>query len=98
MHDGIAFKATATRFGKASLVVHVSGRDLSTYGTTILVSILHEAGDLSTDNFRQSRFDGLEKITHETMSMFAQEDCGVGVVAYGCINGCGIRCSSIYLD
>lgn len=49
--DAAKFKEAAKIFAKTLLDHPVSGQGLPTYGTNVLVNILHEAGGLPTRNF-----------------------------------------------
>ena len=43
----------------------VTGQGLPTYGTAVLVNILHEAGGLPTNNFSTGRFEGVSPVGYE---------------------------------
>ncbi len=96
--DAEAFKGAAKRFAEALTSHPVCGQGLPTYGTAVLINILHEAGGLPTHNFAQGRFDGHESVSGETMNQLTQERGGEGVVSHGCMSGCIIRCSGLYPD
>jgi aldehyde:ferredoxin oxidoreductase len=90
------FRAAAKVFAKAMLDHPVSGEGLPTYGTNILINILHEAGGLPTKNFRYGQCDHHDKISGETM-----HDTIVsrgGKHKHGCHAGCIIQCSQVYVD
>ncbi|BCR04451.1 aldehyde ferredoxin oxidoreductase [Desulfuromonas versatilis] len=94
--DPEKFKQAARTFAKALLDHPVSGEGLPTYGTNVLVNILHEAGGLPTRNFTLGQFDGHDKICGETM-----HDTIVkrgGKPKHGCHAGCIIQCSQVYLN
>jgi len=90
------FKTVSRKFARALLDHPVSGQALKTYGTNVLVNILHEAGGLPTKNFRYGQFAGHEKICGETMhdTIVSRK----GNPSHGCHSGCVIRCSQIYHD
>lgn len=90
------FKAAARVFAKALLDHPVSGEGLPTYGTNVLVNILHEAGGLPTRNFSVGQFEGHDKISGETMhdTIVARG----GKPKHGCHAGCIIQCSQVYHD
>ncbi|TWJ19025.1 aldehyde ferredoxin oxidoreductase family protein [Geobacter argillaceus] len=90
------FKAAARTFAKALLDHPVSGEGLPTYGTNVLVNILHEAGGLPTRNFTYGQFEGHDKISGETMhdTIVARG----GKPKHGCHAGCIIQCSQVYHD
>ncbi len=90
-----AFSAAAKRFAKALMDHPVCGQGLPTYGTAVLINILHEAGGLPTNNFSTGRFDGHEAVSGEMMNQITKERGGEGVVSLGGLRGCSIRCSGI---
>lgn len=90
------FKEASRVFAKCLLDHPVTGQGLKTYGTDILVNILHEAGGLPTQNFRTGRFDGHDKISGETMHDTIVERGGKP--SHGCHAGCIIQCSQVYND
>lgn len=93
-----AFKEAAKRFAKALSDHPVCGQGLPTYGTAVLVNILHEAGGLPTNNFSTGRFAGHESVSGELLNQITKERGGEGVVAHGCMSGCIIKCSGLYPD
>jgi aldehyde:ferredoxin oxidoreductase len=94
--DPEAFKNASRIFTKALMDHPVSGQGLPTYGTNVLVNILHEAGGLPTRNFTHGQFDGHEQICGETMhdTIVARG----GKPRHGCHAGCVIQCSQVYHD
>ncbi|HYG97678.1 MAG TPA: aldehyde ferredoxin oxidoreductase C-terminal domain-containing protein [Terriglobales bacterium] len=94
--DPEKFKIAARTFAKTLLDHPVSGQGLPTYGTAILVNILHEVGGLPTRNFTAGQFDGHEKISGETMHATIVERGGKP--KHGCQAGCVIQCSQVYND
>ncbi|BDU71915.1 aldehyde ferredoxin oxidoreductase family protein [Mesoterricola silvestris] len=94
--DPEKFKAASRVFTKALMDHPVSGTGLPTYGTNVLVNILHEAGGLPTRNFTAGRFDGHDSICGETMhdTIVARG----GKPRHGCHAGCVIQCSQVYND
>ncbi len=93
-----AFNAAAKRFAKALMDHPVCGQGLPTYGTAVLINILHEAGGLPTNNFSTGRFDGHEAVSGEMLNQITKERGGEGIVSHGCMSGCIIRCSGVYPD
>lgn len=93
--DKEAFKAASKRFAKALAEHPVTSGGLPNYGTDILINILNEAGGLPTRNFSSGQFEGAEKVSGETLNAITQER--KGTVAHGCMGGCVIKCSGIYL-
>jgi len=94
--DKDAFKEAAKRFAKALQEYPVTGQGLPTYGTDILINILNEAGGLPTRNFSAGRFDGADKVGGETLNRLTIER--KGDPTHGCMSGCVIRCSGIFVD
>lgn len=94
--DPEKFKAAARTFAKALLDHPVSGTGLPTYGTSVLVNILNEAGGLPTRNFKTGQFENAEKISGETIhdTILARG----GKTRHGCHSGCIIQCSQVYND
>jgi len=94
--DKDAFKEAAKRFAKALSEHAVTGKGLPTYGTDVLINIINEAGGLPTRNFRSGRFETADKVGGETLNKITVER--KGNPTHGCMTGCMIRCSGIYLD
>ncbi|MDZ7699109.1 MAG: aldehyde ferredoxin oxidoreductase C-terminal domain-containing protein [Deltaproteobacteria bacterium] len=94
--DKEAFKAAARRFAKALQEHPVTSEGLPNYGTDILINIINEAGALPTRNFSSGRFEGAEKVSGETLNKITKERNGE--TTHGCMRGCIINCSGIYLD
>jgi aldehyde:ferredoxin oxidoreductase len=90
------FKEAAKIFAQTLLDHPVSGQGLPTYGTNVLVNILHEAGGLPTRNFTSGQFAGHDKISGETMH--ATITARGGMPTHPCHPGCQIQCSQIYND
>ncbi len=96
LKDPEAFKAAAKRFAKGLADHPVTSGGLPNYGTDILINILNEAGGLPTRNFSAGRFEGAEKVSGETLNEVTtarKGDC-----THGCMAGCVIRCSGIFVD
>lgn len=96
IQDKDKFKEASLAFAKILINHPVCGQGLTTYGTPILVNILNEAGGLPTQNFRNGRFEGTEKISGETMYDNIKERGGNP--SHGCHPGCVMRCSQLYHD
>jgi aldehyde:ferredoxin oxidoreductase len=94
--DKTAFQAAAKRFAKALGEHPVTSQGLPNYGTDILINIINEAGALPTRNFSSGRFEGAEKVAGETLNKITVER--KGNPTHGCMAGCIIRCSGIYVD
>lgn len=93
--DADAFKEAAKRFAKALADHPVTSGGLPTYGTDVLINIINEAGALPTRNFSEGRFKGAEKVGGETLNEITVKRGGNPT--HGCMAGCVIRCSGIYL-
>jgi len=91
-----AFKDAAKRFAKAIMDHPVTSQGLTNYGTDILINIINEAGGLPTRNFSSGRFEGADKVGGESLNKITLER--KGNPSHGCMAGCIIRCSGIYLD
>ena len=94
--DSQAFKEAAKRFAKALMDHPVTSQGLPTYGTDVLINVINEAGALPTRNFSSGRFEGADKVGGETLNKITVER--KGDPTHGCMAGCVIRCSGIYLN
>jgi aldehyde:ferredoxin oxidoreductase len=96
--DFDAFKEAAAKLRKAlqSHDVTKPGGGLAVFGTNVLVNVINEAGAFPTRNFSQGRFDGVDKISGETMHDVIKERGGNTTHA-GCTT-CIIQCSNVYHD
>lgn len=94
--DKEAFKEAANIFAKALQDHPVTSQGLTNYGTDILINIINEAGGLPARNFISGRFEGAEKVGGETLNKITVER--KGNPSHGCMAGCTIRCSGIFLD
>ncbi len=95
LKDPDAFKEAAKRFAKGLAEHPVTSEGLANYGTDILINILNEAGGLPTRNFSSGQFEGAEKVAGETLNQITAER--KGTIKHGCMSGCVIRCSGIFL-
>ncbi|MBU2549738.1 MAG: aldehyde ferredoxin oxidoreductase [Proteobacteria bacterium] len=95
LKDAEAFKDAAKRFAKALTDHPVTSGGLPTYGTDVLINIINEAGALPTRNFSRGRFEGAEKVGGETLNEITVKRGGNPT--HGCMSGCIIRCSGIFL-
>ena len=68
------------------------------YGTTGIVKACNDLGCLPTRNFRQGSFDKIGEITGEKMVEIIHERGGEGKTGVSCMDGCMIRCASIFPD
>ncbi|MEW5724539.1 MAG: aldehyde ferredoxin oxidoreductase C-terminal domain-containing protein [Thermodesulfobacteriota bacterium] len=90
-----AFKEASKRFLKALQDHPVTSAGLPTYGTDVLINIINEAGALPTRNFSSGRFEGAEKVGGESLNAITVKRGGNPT--HGCMAGCVIKCSGIYL-
>lgn len=96
LEDREAFREAAKRFAKALQDHPVTSQGLPTYGTDVLINVINEAGGLPTRNFSSGRFEGAEKVAGETLNRVTVER--KGDPTHGCMTGCIIECSGIFLD
>jgi len=94
--DADGFKRAATKFAKILAGHPVTGDAIPKYGTPYLINVINEAGALPTRNYREGNFEGAEKISGETLREIIK--ARKGILAHGCMTGCIIRCSAIYMD
>jgi aldehyde:ferredoxin oxidoreductase len=94
--DKDAFKEAAKEFAKALSEHPVTSEGLPTYGTDVLINIINEAGGLPTRNFSEGRFEGADKVAGEALNEITVKRNGNPT--HGCMSGCIIRCSGIFLD
>lgn len=91
-----AFKEANRLFTEGLRKHPVTGQGLPTYGSNILINILNEAGALPTNNFKEGRFENVEKLSAETL-VEIQKKRG-GNPTHGCHRGCVIQCSGVCVD
>ncbi|MDA7949703.1 MAG: aldehyde ferredoxin oxidoreductase family protein [Hyphomicrobiaceae bacterium] len=92
------FKAfmKATNDGKKVLAENaVTGEGLPTYGTQVLMNVIHEAGALPTHNSRHVQFDGARDISAEAMAEPRGKDGKPNLLANQACFGCTIACGRI---
>ncbi len=94
--DPDAFKACATAYAKAVKADEFSAEILPELGTAVLVEPINAAGAFPTRNAREGQFDGVEKISGETMAKVIRERGGK-TTHKGCAQ-CIIDCSNEYVD
>lgn len=68
------------------------------YGTTGMTKIVNELGFLPTRNFTAGSFEKAGEIGGEKLVELIQSRGGEGKTGIACMNGCMIRCSSIFPD
>ncbi|MFW5731259.1 MAG: aldehyde ferredoxin oxidoreductase N-terminal domain-containing protein, partial [Desulfonatronovibrionaceae bacterium] len=96
MADPEGFKEAAKRWAEILMNHPVTGQGLPSFGTSILINIINEAGTLPTKNFRQGRFDQAGDISGEKMVELINQRGGTA--REGCHAGCVIQCSQKYCD
>ncbi len=74
----------------------VTGEGLPAYGTNVLSNVVNEAGGYPTRNFSTGQFEGIAKISGETLA--ETETSRGGLATHGCHKGCVIQCSGIFND
>ncbi len=94
--DPEKFKDANKRFVEGLKSHAVTGQGLPAYGTNVLTNILNEVGGYPTYNFKQGRFDGVAKISGETLAE-TEKSRGANPT-HGCHRGCVIQCSGTYND
>ena len=94
--DPASFKEHARLFARTLTEHPVSGEALPVYGTNVLANIINKAAAYPTKNFTAGVFDGVEKISGETMhDVIVRRG---GKPTHACQPGCVIRCSNVYVD
>ena len=94
--DKDVFKAASKLFTAALKKHPITGEGLPAYGTNVLVNVMSEAGGLPTHNFRAGSWEDADSISGETMAERIEERGGH--TTHGCLSGCVIQCSQVYLD
>ena len=97
-HDKEAFKEAAGVFREA-LTTHdltKPGGGLAVYGTNVLANVINEAGAYPTRNFTDGQFEGIDKVSGETMHDVIVERGGD--TSHSACTGCIIQCSNVYPD
>ena len=95
--DPEAFKAAQKVFLDGLRSHPVCSEGLPTYGTSVLVNVLNEAGGLPTRNFSSGRFEKAELVSGEKAHEFMSGRAN-GNPTHGCHAGCVIKCSGIFTD
>jgi aldehyde:ferredoxin oxidoreductase len=94
--DPDAFKAAAKAYAKAVKEDEFSGEILPELGTAALVEPINAAGAFPTCNATKGQFEGVEKISGETMAKVIKERGGQ-TTHKGCAQ-CIIDCSNEFVD
>lgn len=93
--DQESFKTSAKAYAKDVLADEFSGEILPALGTAVLVEAINAAGAFPTNNARFGQFDGVEKISGETMAKVIKERGGK-TTHKGCTQ-CIINCSNDFV-
>jgi aldehyde:ferredoxin oxidoreductase len=96
LSDPEAFKQAARAYAQAVKADEFSGQILPQLGTAALVEAINAAGAFPTRNARSGQFDGVEKISGETMADVIQKRGGK-TTHKGCAQ-CIIDCSNEFVD
>jgi aldehyde:ferredoxin oxidoreductase len=91
-----AFKSCSSAYANAVKADEFSGEILPELGTAALVEAINGAGAFPTRNAREGQFDGVEKISGETMAKVIKERGGK-TTHKGCAQ-CIIDCSNEFVD
>ena len=94
--DPIAFKKVSKEFASAIINDGWSGQVLPEFGTASIVADTNAQGALPTMNARKGSFDGVQKISGETMAETIRQRGGK-TTHKGC-SQCVINCSNVYVD
>ncbi|MBC7326417.1 MAG: aldehyde ferredoxin oxidoreductase [Moorella sp. (in: Bacteria)] len=92
--DPQRFRAAAKKFTDILLNHPVTGKGLPSYGTSVLINVINEAGALPTRNFRFGRFAGAQEVSGEKLAEVAVQRGGKAT--HACHPGCVMRCSNVY--
>ncbi len=94
--DNPAAFMQAINAGKKVLAEHpVTGEGLPTYGTQVLMNVINEVGAMPTRNFRESQFEGANKISAEAMHEKRASDGKANLVRKAGCFACTIACGRI---
>lgn len=93
-HD--SFKKAAKTYAKDILADEFSGEILPALGSASLVEPINAAGAFPTNNARFGQFDGVEKISGETIAKLIKKRGGK-TTHKGCF-GCIINCSNTFVS
>jgi aldehyde:ferredoxin oxidoreductase len=94
--DPEKFKDANKKFAQGLRKHPVTGEGLPQFGTNVLTNIINEAGAYPVNNFSTGQFDGVSKISGETLA--ETEKSRGGKATHGCHRGCVIQCSGTYPD
>lgn len=92
--DKERFRAAAKKFADILGKHPVTGQGLPSFGTSILINIINEAGALPTRNFSAGRFEKAQDVSGEKLAEEAVKRGGKAT--HACHPGCVMRCSNVY--
>ncbi len=94
--DEEAFKKGTAKLLKALTDHDITkpGGALNSYGTSVLVNIMNEAGGLPQRNFSSGQDDNSSKVSGESKAEAIKKRGGVR--PHGCHSGCVIQCSEVW--
>ncbi|MGQ9824311.1 MAG: aldehyde ferredoxin oxidoreductase family protein [Desulfotomaculales bacterium] len=92
--DKERFRAAAKKFADILAKHPVTGQGLPSFGTSILINIINEAGALPTRNFSAGRFEKAQDVSGERLAEEAVKRGGKAT--HACHPGCVMRCSNVY--
>src|SRR6185295_16603322 len=95
IRDPKAFMAATVAAKKVLRDNAVTGQGLPTYGTQVLMNVIHEVGALPTRNHRDSQFEGAKAISAEAMSAPRKTDGKAQLVTNQAGFGCTIACGRV---
>ena len=98
-HDKAAYDVASKEYHQMLIDAYPSiQKSNQIYGTTGILKVVDSMGCLPTRNFKLGAFDGVDGISGEKLVELIQERGGAGKTGIACMNGCMIRCSSIFPD
>jgi len=95
--DPALYRNAAKRYTQA-LMDHPQTAVYAEYGTAAMTQLCQSHGGLPTRNFSSGQFEGVEKISGESMRELILARGGEGETTHACMPGCVIRCSNCYVD
>jgi len=94
--DPEKFKKAGKVFAEGLKRHDVSGQGLPAFGTNMMTNAINEAGAYPTRNFSSGQFEGVAKISGETLVEI--EKARGALTTHACHKGCIIKCSGTYND
>ncbi|MCL1848470.1 MAG: aldehyde ferredoxin oxidoreductase, partial [Clostridiales bacterium] len=98
-HDKEAYSTAAKAYHQLLLDAYPTiQKSNQLYGTTGMTKIVDELGFLPTRNFSKGSYEAVDNICGEKMVELIQARGGEGKTGIACMNGCMIKCSSVFPD